>query len=682
MSDVFAALKEAFISAPMLRHLDPTRETIIETDASGTAIAAILSQRQEDDGLFHPVMFMSRSLKTAERNYHVHDQELLAIVEAFKGWRHYILSLTQKVKVYTDHKNLEYFTTRHDISKRQLRWSETLGNFSYTLVFRKGQENSRADALSRIEEPGDTKIQGVLVPGDIEVEETVHVAVARLMMEPGNEIEDRIRTLQPNDPWLQNLVDKLNQSTDNPEIRGSTLTDGLVYKDDRLCVPDDTPLKTDIISAYHDPITAGHPGTLRTFELVSRDYFWPGMKRFVKNFVRSCDQCQRTKIPRRLPYGTLQSLPVPERPWTSLSMDFITDLPASNGFDSILVIVDRLTKMARFITVKKTITAVELADVFIEHIFANHGVSTDIVSDRGSVFLSRFWSAFLDTAKIKGKYSTAFHPQTDGQTERVNQALEQFLRLYTARRQDDWADLLPFAQFTYNNTLNASTKQTPFFANYGYNPTYHFDVPAGAATMTASHDRLQNLETLHKEIHASMALAQKDHARYYDQHHKEHKFEVGDQVLLSRRNIKTKRPSAKLDDRYLGPFTVLERIGKTAYRLDLPRKMRIHKVFHVSLLKEYVASDLPRTAEPPPSPLEIDDELEYEVDEILNSRRTRDGNIEYLVVWLGWNEQGWEPLEHLTHCTDRLREFHTRFPRKPRPNNLDSILSDESLTGG
>ena len=190
----------------------------------------------------------------------------------------------------------------------------------------------------------------------------------------------------------------------------------------------------------------------------------------VKEFVLSCDVCSRSKIPRHRPYGLLQPLPIPHRPWSSVSMDFITDLLLSNVYDSIFVVVDRLTKMAHFISCKKTSSSEDTTRLFLDNVYCYHGLPDDIVSDQGTQFVSKFWRSLFDILKVEIKLCLAFHPQTDGQTERVNQVLKQYLRCNINYQQDNWTEYLPLAEFAYNNTLHASTQKTSFFSNYGYHP--------------------------------------------------------------------------------------------------------------------------------------------------------------------------------------------------------------------
>ena len=221
-------------------------------------------------------------------------------------------------------------------------------------------------------------------------------------------------------------------------------------------------------------------------------------------------------------------------------MDFIVELPPSEGLDAIYVCVDRLTKMARFIPTKTTITAEGTARLFYQHVWKHHGLPTDIISDRGPQFVAKFTRQLLKCLGVEGNRSTAFHPQSDSQTERVNQTLEQYLRIYCDYHQDDWAQLLPLAEFIYNNTQNASTRVSPFFANYGYHPRCTVTVATGCAN-PAAEGFADKLKAVNEELALQLKTAQERYKSQFDRHTTPTPpFTVGDKVWLSRRNIKTK----------------------------------------------------------------------------------------------------------------------------------------------
>ncbi|SOV03297.1 uncharacterized protein UDID_18617 [Ustilago sp. UG-2017a] len=414
----------------------------------------------------------------------------------------------------------------------------------------------------------------------------------------------------------------------------------LTYRDS-VCVPDVDDLRLLIIQDRHNSPSVGHPGRRKTLSLVRRSFFWPGLSKFVHTFVDSCETCRRIKAARHKPYGHLKSLPVPPHPWSSISMDLIEQLPPSSGFTAILVVVDRLTKMATFVPTTNTLDAPELAKLFLRHVYSKHGLPTSIMSDRGSEFTSHFWRSLSALLGIGNHFSSAYHPQSDGQTERVNQVLEQYLRGYSNHLQTNWSDLLPLAEFSYNNAEHASTQLTPFFANYGYHPRFSFDNtdPASLPLFPAARLYADQLKQLHEYVRGELDKANRQSAEQFDKHRlPSPQFQPGDRVWLSADNIRSLCPTKKLDYRRLGPFSVSEIISSHAYRLQLPPSMKIHNVFHVDRLEPYVANTIPNRVQPPPPPVEVESDLEYEVEQILDSKvdhHYRDP-LFYLVRWVGY----------------------------------------------
>lgn len=660
----FEALKTSFVSAPVLYRVDFSKVFFMETDASDFALGAVLSQMGTDDKL-HPIAFHSRKFSAAEINYEIHDKELLAIVDSFQEWRHYLEGASSPVTVYTDHKNLEYFMSARVLNRRQARWSMSLSRFDFIITYRPGKQQGLSDALSRrsyfAPKEGDAAFEQqrtvLLKP------EQFHLRAVKSTLTVDSTFLKQIQSSMSSDPLVHDIENNSSKSHDSSKFE---FKNNLLYFEGRLYVPEGK-ARLRVLQARHDFPAAGHFGYNKTLELISRDFWWPQMWKSVKDFVQSCDICSRSKIPRHRPYGLLQPLPIPEQPWSSVSMDFITDLPNSRSYDSIFVIVDRFTKMAHFMPCTKSITGEETAKLFIDNIYRYHGLPKDIISDRGTQFVSRFWRTLFKILKVDIKLSSAFHPQTDGQTERVNQVLEQYLRCTINYQQDDWTNLLPLAEFAYNNTVHSSTQQTPFFANYGYHPrldTFDFS----KVDNPAAEDMANRLSELHAIMKAQLKKAQERQKINADVYRKEQpQLNVGDKVWLLRRNIKTTRPCDKLDYRRLGPFSVSEQINPVAYRLHLPESMKIHPVFHVSLLEPYKTVDIQGRRQMPPPPIEVDNNEEFEVEEILDSRRCRN-KLEYLVHWRGYDisERTWEPSRNLANASAKVKVFHQRHPSKPR----------------
>ena len=653
----FQKLKAAFMEAPILQHFDPEKPITLQTDASGFAIAGIVNQ-YDGFGILRPVSFYSRKCSPAEQNYDTYDRELLAIVESFKHWRHYLEGARHPVLVRCDHKNLEYFQTSKVLSRRQARWAEILSSYDFIIEHLDGKKNP-ADGPSRRPDY------------EIGYEKPVGKLLATMQETPTSDVcEDLVESIkeaQKEDKLAQDICENLkNRSSETCE--DWQVIDGTLTKERRIYVS--APLRARVITTFHDAPESGHFGVLKTCELITRDFYWPSMEAEIRKYVLACEVCTRVKAPRHTKYGTNMPLPIPDRPWESITMDFVTDLPESSSskFTSILVIVDRLTKMAKYLPCRKDIDSPELARRFFEEIICEHGIPDNIITDRGSTFTSRFWTRVCENLSMDHRLSTAFHPQTDGQTERQNQTMEQYLRAYVNYEQDNWVELLPLAQFAYNNATHASTRLSPFFANYGYHPELQFKRPKAMRLLPSQKSAdafAQTLNETHTILKKNLAKAQEKQSQYAKG--KDIEFEVGEKVWLSAKNIKTTRSSKKLDYKRIGPYRILKKINKNAYKLDLPATMRIHNVFHVSLLDKYRE---PVEGQKPPEPAPIvvgEDDEEWEVERILDSRR-RHRKLQYLVQWAGYNhiQTSWEPAENLENAAETVEEFHRENPQKPR----------------
>jgi transposase InsO family protein len=645
----FDKIKDTITSDVVLTTFDPERQVELETDASDFAIGAQIGQR-DDEGRLRPIAFYSKKLHGAELNYPIYDKEFLAIIQAFKEFRHYLTGSKHKVKVYTDHKNIAYFATTQELSKRQLRYAEFLADFDFEIIHRKGSENGRADALSRRPDydTGEAKATGQLLQVNKQgnLEQRALNAVT-YKMEVTNDLHNEIKevsSLCQGHEVEPGVIDKGNGN----EYNGKTW------------IPNARNLREKTIKEIHAHPTSGHQGIRRTLERIRRTYDYRGIKNDVTRIVKECEDCARAKAARHKPYGELKPLPVPTRPWESIAFDHITKLPPSKEpmtdtvYDSIFVVTDRLTKYGYFIPYKEASNSEELAYTFLKNIVSNHGLPEEIVSDRGTTFASKFWQALMAQLGLKHKLSTAYHPQTDGQTERLNQTLEQYLRCYINYEQDDWVSKLPTAQLAYNSSIAESTQLTPMYANYGYNPEAYRTPKEGPlaekAILTAD-----QIRSLHSQMRKELEYVRQRMAHYHNKKRSKGPiFERGDMVYLLRRNFTTNRPSSKLDHKKVGPFQIAEKLSDTNYRLSLPRTMKMHDIFHISLLEP-----APKNAR---QQLHIEVlEEEYEPERILD-KQVMDGEVKYLVKWKGYNdaENTWEPAKHLKNCHRLLRRYHQK----------------------
>ncbi|KAF8748186.1 hypothetical protein RHS01_10997 [Rhizoctonia solani] len=479
------------------------------------------------------------------------------------------------------------------------------------------------------------------------------------LITPEKELQRQIEQSLDQDKSLEEILQFLqNESKAPPSIKRAfkdyEMEAGLLFYQGRIVVPDVGTLRTDLLRIFHDSPLAGHPGRQQTLELVSRNYYWPGIRADTYWHVDSCKTCQQIRKPK---YASIppQLLELPSRPWQHVSYDMIVDLPKDGNHDSILVIVDSFTKYGIFVKCSKKLKAPELAELFLEHVWKRHGMPEKTISDRGRVFNNRFLRALYKRLGIDPHFSSAYHPQSDGQTERVNPSIKHFLRAYSGINQRDWTKWLPMAEFAYNNAVHSSTGKTPFKALYGWEPTL---TPSNVPTDVPEADSLaQTMEAQWKEVESALRQSK--------------------QRMVAGEDGNPTEFEPKLTEQRLGPFKVIEKISDRAYRLELPPTMRIHNVFYVGLLSK-VKRDKKRAFENRPPPVTIDGEEEYEVEGITDAEE-RDGKWFFRVKWKGYGskENTWEPRENLKNAEKILEKYEKDM--KKRPSALPRPLEGGSV---
>ena len=523
----FQELKSRLTKAPVLTLPNEKESFTVYTDASKEGLGCVLMQEGK------VVAYASRKLKPHEQNYPTHDLELAAIVFALKKWRHYLYGVV--FEVYTDHQSLKYLFSQKELNLRQRRWMEFLEDYECTIKYQPGKANKVADALSR-----KVQISGLMVK-EWKMLEEVSTWNPRLMQQKvilgsvtlNSSITERIKEAQSKNSLVQNWVNKVKEGKLPNFNLGS---DGILRYQNRLVVPDEDELKREIMADAHKSKYTIHPGRNKMYQDVKKFFWWNNMKRDIAQFVYSCLTCQQVKSEHQRPSGLLQSLEVPEWKWDQITMDFVTGLPHTRrGHDAIWVIVDRLTKSAHFLPVNMKYQMEKLAQIYMDEIVRLHGVPVSIVSDRDPRFISRLWQQIQSALGTKLNLSTAYHPQTDGQSERTIQTLEDMLRACIMDFGGSWDQHLTLVEFAYNNSYHSSIQMAPYEALYGRkcrSPVYWDEV--GERKILGA-ERIPWVEAAYEKvklIRQRIQVAQSRQKSYTDNRRKDLEFQVGDEVFL------------------------------------------------------------------------------------------------------------------------------------------------------
>lgn len=711
-SKAFEILKAAFTTAPILAHFDPDLNTVVEPDGSGWSLGSCLSQWHGD--VLRPVAYLSTKLSPAEVNYDIHDKEMLGIIRSLEDWRPELTSVAKPFEILTDHKNLVYFMTSKRLSERQVRWAEFLSRFNFTMIHRPGKLNARADALSRqgSDLPSDTdervlgRTQTMIKPewvhrdwrdkADVTVEaEPISIAPIATSTPQAMAVAPLGTTLFE-DTTLSDLWDEgvrhdaaLAMAYDelahgmrsfSPAIKEKVSLNecridqrGALLFRDRIWVPNWEPLKTALIHQVHDaPGISEHPGREATREMLCRQFFWPHMANEVRQFLHNCDRCGRTKIWREAKRGLLKPLPIPQRFWTDISIDFMTDLPAAKKGDNryLMVITDRLQKGC-VLEAMPSMDARLCAERFAKCWWRYHGFPKSITSDRGSNWTSQFWAELCKIVGIERKLTTAYNPRSDGHVERWNQEIQTILRGVVSYAQEDWPLFLDGTMFALNNRVNTTYGMSPFYVTHGFHPDtvelkeeeYNTTRSANANDAASFVDRMLEAQEI---AQAAMGWAQERmEAEANKTRRPAEQFRVGDKVWLDLRHIKSPRTSKKLAWTH-AKFTVTAVPFPHTVELNVPGG--IHPRFHVELLRHAHDNPLPSQQRDDeqigPAILADDNEdEEWEIEKVLRveSSTWYGTRLKWaLVKWSGYIEPSWEPLDEIQH-SDAFGRFVAEF---------------------
>ena len=707
----FVRLKQLLQQAPVLATPDNSKPYVLHTDASGYAVGATLSQVNRD-GHLQPVAYLSKKMNGAQRNYTVHEWELLAIIEALKSWRCFLYGSPHVIEILTDHHSLQWINTQPNLSARQARWVEQLQDYSFKIRHVPGEKNGAADALSRrsdyesahaqetearlraglmgagasrprlqlevaglsgaqvnVSTRSKTRPSGKAVDGAVDIPYAESGPHASSSIVAPHLMESIVR-LAASDPQYQEMVAQ-------HEHLGLLVQDGLVYSSTGLLyIPNDSELRTTLMREVHDAPTGGHLGREKTYTRLTEQVYWRGVYDDVRDYVGGCLSCACIKASNRAQAGLLRPLPIPARRWETISMDFVGPLPeTAAGHDWLLVVVDKFSKMVHLIPCNIKVTAVEVAQLVYDNVIRLHGFPESIISDRDTRFTSNFWQSLWQLTGTKLKMSSSYHPQTDGQTENVNRAVQDMLKAYVSDTRNDWDRHLTAMEIAVNTSRHASTGYTPYFLNHNQEMRLPFGIALKKAvtesSVPAAALAVAGMAANDEAARSKLIKAQEQQKAAADAHRRDEVYIVGDQVLLRTDHIRGH--PYKLEGRYFGPFTVIA-AGPVTVTLDLPKDMRMHSTVHVEKVKRYTPSVgqwTGRVQSVPPAP-ELDDQgvPVWEVEAIAGREvqkkqvgRKRVDTLRYLVYWKGFPacDASWESIDNLAGAMDLVNDYDRKL---------------------
>ena len=694
--EAFEKLKDTISRAPVLRIADSEKKFLVRTDASNFAVGGVLMQQDEDDR-WQPVAYTGKKFSSAELNYPVREQELLAIIHALKVWRFYLID--KEFIVETDHQSLQLLLSEKKASRRLIRWLDILAEFPIKIRYIPGETNSMADGLSRCVKFEDSIPASEVSFRDylkqlldsLESSETAVFNHQELMIKHYVQLEslasiiEDCKKLYSTDTKLTAVIASLTRAPveegkDSSVTRDYYLENNLLWKkindESFIVVPENQDLRDRIIFNAHDRVDKGHPGIARTVKSIQKEFWWKNMTKSVTLYIQECQICQRVKSRQSKPPGLLKQHKVPCGRWEEVSMDFITNLPVTVGgkYTSIWTIICRLTKRLMMIPVQDTTNSRELIYTWNNQYVPSHGFPKTIICDRDSRFTAQVWQALMQAQDTKLKMSVGYRSETAGQAERSHRFIEDYFRCYLSRAHNIWDEFLGTGEYAFNAAYSTTIDMSPFEADIGYIPPMEY--------VTSTTDNIDHKTFLYYQLNRlewakeQMLISQERAKKFYNHNRPIQDFKIRDLVLVATDDLAMKHlgtsdnSKRKFGPRWIGPFPVVEQLSSDTYRLDMG-KVKLHTSYHTSKLKPYYQKK--NTVDQPIEVCLEDGEQGFIVEKIIG-KRMRKKKLQYQVKWLGTSETTWEPVENLQQVLGLVEEFEIKQDMAKRPR-----LSNQSL---
>ncbi len=672
----FDNLKKQVSSISVLRHFDLKRQAILKTDASNYVKDEILSQ-YDDEKVLHPMIFYSKSMILAEINYHIYDKKLLAIIRCFEHWRPELKCTELFIQMFIDHQTLKIFMKNKQLSRQQANYLNILSKFNFQIIFRSGKMNTKVDALTRMPLANasesaqrlEDRFQTILTPDRVDV----------LPIEPKANLYQRVRMINQTDELCSEYRQAMNENKLKfhiTKLKNCEIIDDVLFRKDLLWISEN--MHTELLQEVHDQPSTSHPDNRRIIDLVQRFYYWSGHRATIRRYIRNCHACQRSKAPRNSINELHDSLSISQKRWKDIAMNFITELPLSEGYNAICTIICRLTKERHYVPCHwgdDDISAEETIWIMLWNVYRLHGLLSSIVSNRDSQFISTMWKSLCKRLRITASLFTAYHPETDDQSERVNQDVERELRIYCNYMQNDWVKWISMVKFSDNFNIFSITSMIFFYFNKEFHSRMSFDSDTTDYETTRERLEARKADDIVIRMKELLNFGRQQLKKtkliievQVNKHRRNVIYEVDDWVWLSFRNVKTTRLCKDLKDKQLGLYQITAKVG-IFYHLRLPVSMKhLHPMFSPKLLRPYSEDPLPEQHSESLRFITIEDDEHWEIDDILDFRRYR-GRIQYKVKWTDLDrddEWYYADKEEFDGSEKVLNEFHKLYSNKPR----------------
>jgi len=575
--EAFLCLKRALVTPPVLKYPDFSKQFIVNTDASASSVAAILTQKHDQNE--HPICYSSRTLNAAERRYSAIERECLAVIFAVKTYRNYLIG-THFI-IITDHRPLKYLLTIKDPSSRLAKWAMYLMEYSFTILYRPGKHNDNVDALTRLrtEEPLPTGVIG-LINEEVTINPITTVIWSR---------EDLIE-LQKNDPQLKQIEGTLGPN----ETQYYLNPDGLLYRGrqhnqrrDQIMAP--AAIVPEILKTYHNSVFAAHPGQKKTQELIQQDFFWTTMRQDVKKHVEGCISCNQRKTNYQPPVA-LQENTFPPTPWGRISLDIVGPLNRTkNNNKYLLTCVDYLTRYPECIPLPD-IRAETVAKAFVENIICRFGTPQELLTDCGSQFVGKLFQEICQLLKIKKLKTTPYHPSGNGVIERMHKTLKTMISHFVSEQNDSWDLILPYCLMAYRNLPHEATQETPFFLMFGRDMILPFQLTLRDKPIRYDIDEnyasemMVRMQIAHEIAQKNIESSIKKRCKKHNERKTRKEFQLGELVYLKVAAPPGKKLASKFYQKWNGPYRILNKKGPVTFHVKELSGKKEHTV-HADRLK-------------------------------------------------------------------------------------------------